>query len=73
MSSLGEEDALIIVCSGGFTREARKLVNEQSKGRVQLIDLEKFCDLWIEHYENLDQEAHETFPLRAIHFLDLGG
>jgi restriction system protein len=72
MSSMRPGDALLIVCSGGFTQDAKDLIAKQSQKNVLLVDLEKFCELWIEHYGKLKQDAHKIFPLQAIHFLDLG-
>jgi restriction system protein len=71
LSFLSINDVGLIVSAGGFTQEARNHIVKELQSRVFLVDLEKLYDLWIEHYEKLSQEAHQCFPLKAIHFLAL--
>lgn len=37
-----------------------------------MIDLERFFDLWVEHYPKLDDAARRRFPLQPIYFLAPG-
>lgn len=58
----------LFVSSGGFTKEAER---QMQKGQVhmELIDLDRFIDLWIEHYGKLDDEDRARLPLRTVSFL----
>ncbi|MCW5574971.1 MAG: restriction endonuclease [Burkholderiales bacterium] len=69
MAVLNEDDVGLFVSTGGFTKDAMDEARTQEKRKVTLIDLEKFFDLWIEHYEKLDDEAHRRFPLKPVYFL----
>ena len=37
--------------------------------QVTLLDLQNLFDLWVEHYENLSQDARQRLPLKPIYFL----
>ncbi len=69
MSVLGTDEIGLYVSSGGFTSEARDEARTQERRKVTLLDLEKFFELWVEHYEKLPQEARQRFPLKPIQFL----
>jgi restriction system protein len=69
MALLGDDDVGIFVSAGGFTKPAEEAARMQEKRKVTLIDLERFFDLWIEHYERLDDSARRRLPLQPIHFL----
>lgn len=69
MSKLGDDDLGIFVCRGGFTKDAADEAREQEKRKVTLIDEERLFDLWVEHYEELTQDARQRMPLRPIYFL----
>lgn len=58
----------LFVSSGGFTKEAER---QMQKGQVhmELIDLDRFIDLWVEHYSKLDDEDRARLPLRTVSFL----
>jgi hypothetical protein len=36
-----------------------------------LIDGEGLLELWVEHYDSLDQEGRELLPVKPVYFLDL--
>jgi restriction system protein len=57
------------VSSGGFTETAKELASTRASTRIVLMDLEKFVDLWIEHYDKLTLDARQRFPIETIHFL----
>jgi restriction system protein len=69
MALLGEDDVGLFVATGGFTRDAEEEARKQEKRKVTLVDLERLFDLWVEHYNRLDDEARRRLPLRPIHFL----
>jgi restriction system protein len=69
MALLGEDDVGLFVATGGFTKDAAEEARTQEKRKVTLVDLERLCDLWVEHYDRLDDAARRRLPLRPIHFL----
>jgi len=58
----------LFVSSGGFTKEAER---QMQKGQVhmELIDFDRFIELWIEYYPKLDDEDRARLPLRTVYFL----
>jgi restriction system protein len=70
MALLGNQDVGIFIATGGFTREAQREVRSQENRRISLIDLQRFFDLWIEHYTAVqEEEDRQRLPLTAVHFL----
>jgi restriction system protein len=69
MSVLGPDDLGLFVSVGGFTRDAMDEARMQERRKITLIDLEKFFDLWVEHYDKLSEDARRRFPLKPIYFL----
>lgn len=37
--------------------------------RVTLITGAQFLDIWIEHYEKVDEEGRQLLPIRPVYFL----
>jgi len=68
-SILGLNDYGLLFSTGGFTPDARDIVNRGEFQKINAMDLEKFIDVWIRHYDKLSWEAHSLLPLRAIFFL----
>lgn len=68
-SILGPNDFGLLFSTGGFTSEVREAINEGGYKKINAMDLEKFYDVWIRHYDKLSREAHTLLPLRAIFFL----
>jgi restriction system protein len=58
----------LFVATGGFTSEATK---EAQRGgmHIELIDLRRFHELWIEHYEKMNEADRSLMPLRKVYFL----
>jgi restriction system protein len=69
MAVLGDDDVGLFVSTGGFTKDAEFEARTQEKRRITLISLDKLFDLWVEHYENLTDQARRRLPLRPIRFL----
>jgi restriction system protein len=69
MALLGNQDVGIFMATGGFTSEAQREVRGQENRRISLIDLQRFFDLWIEHYTAVQEEDRQRLPLTAVHFL----
>lgn len=68
-SILSADDFGLLFSTGGFTSEARELLPKSEFQKINAMDLAKFYDIWIRHYENLSREAHTLLPLQAIFFL----
>jgi restriction system protein len=69
MAVLSSQDVGLFVSSGGFTSDARSEARNQEQRRITLIDLQDLFDLWIKHYDDLDDEDRRRLPLRPIYFL----
>jgi restriction system protein len=39
--------------------------------KIRLFDLEKVFDLWVEHYQRVDEPKKLLLPLRPVQFLAL--
>lgn len=72
-SILGSSDFGLLFSTGGFTSEVRDIINKGGYQKINAMDLEKFYDVWIRHYDKLSREAHTLLPLRAIFFLSPPG
>lgn len=70
MAILGGSDVGIYIATGGFTPEARREARNQETRRVTLIDLDRFVELWVEHYEQIDEANRGLLPLRPVWFID---
>jgi restriction system protein len=68
-SILGANDFGLLMSTGGFTGNANKLLNTTGFQKINAMNLEKFFDIWIRHFDKLSQEAHQLLPLKAIYFL----
>lgn len=69
MSLIGDDDVGIFVSTGGFTRDAEEFARSQERRKITLINLDRFVDLWTEHYIKLGDEARQRLPLTPIYFL----
>jgi restriction system protein len=69
MAVLGQDEVGIFVSIGGFTNDAEFEARGQERRSVTLIDLKKLVDLWIEHYDQVDEEDRSLFPLKPVYFL----
>jgi restriction system protein len=69
MAVLGEDDVGLFVTTSRFTKDAQDEARTQEKRKVTLVDLDKLFDLWVEHYDKLDDAARRKLPLQPIHFL----
>lgn len=66
---LKDRDVGIFVCTGGFSKDAEDFVRREGQHQVTLIDMRRLFELWIEHYDQLDDETRRRMPLKAVHFL----
>ncbi len=72
MALLGDDDVGLFVTTSGFTKDAQEAARTQENRKVTLVDLERFFDLWVEHYGRLEEQARRRFPLQPIYFLAPG-
>jgi len=61
-------DVGIFISTGGFTPDA-KVAARESMVHVELIDLNRFIELWVEFYPELDDEDKAHLPLTPVWFL----
>jgi len=59
----------IVVSSGGFSSDARKAARD-SHVHVELIDLDRFIELWQQHYSSLSDEDKALLPMKPVFFVD---
>lgn len=71
LAVLGSHDVGLYISAGGFTSDAEREVRSQENRRITLIDLEKLFELWVEHYESIDDNERNLLPLTPVHFLAL--
>ena len=58
----------LFVSSAGFTHEAEREAR-QGGGHMELIDLDRFLELWTAHYETLSEDDKGLLRLRKVYFL----
>jgi len=61
-------DIGIFVTSGGFTKPSRTEAQNSDK-HIELIDFERFVELWQMNYLKLTKEGRAKLPLHPIYFL----
>jgi restriction system protein len=64
----GDREIGLFVSSGGFTKEARR---EAGNGAVhiELVDLDRFLELWLQHYSKIPEAKRSKLRLEPVHFL----
>lgn len=58
----------LFVSSSGFTREARREAGNGSV-HIELVDLDRFLELWLQYYEKLKEQARTKLRLEPVYFL----
>lgn len=61
-------DVGIFVTSGQFSKPAMKEARE-SREHIELIDFDRFIELWVEYYGKLTDEQKNMLPLHPVYFL----
>lgn len=69
LAILGDEDAGIFVNIGGFTADAEAEARAQQNRKITLLALDQLFDLWVEHYEKLNEADRAYLPLQPVYFL----
>lgn len=72
-SILAPKDFGLLFSTGGFTSEAKDVLNAGRYQKINAMDLAKFYDIWVRHLDQLSQDAHTLLPLRSIFFLSPPG
>lgn len=70
LSLIEPGDVGVYISLGGFTSDTQAAARRSSR-RITLIDGEGLLDLWVEHYDQLDEEGRGLLPIKPVHFLDL--
>jgi len=58
----------LFISTAGFTADARREARHGAV-HIEMLDLERLIDLWIEHYEKLSEEDRSLLRLVPVHFL----
>lgn len=64
--ALGNGERGLFVSTGGYTSDAEDAARNAGQ-RVTLIDRDRFIDLLIQHYDNLESEYQATVPLKKVY------
>ena len=63
-----EREIGLFVSSGGFTRDAKREA-ERGAVHIELIDLDRFLALWLQHYEKIPDAKRAKLRLDPVYFL----
>ena len=63
-----DSDVGIFVTSGDFSQPAKTEARHSGK-HVELIDFDRFIELWINYYDKMNDEQKYMLPLQPIYFL----
>lgn len=69
MALLGDQDIGLFVSIGGFTSDAEAESRKQEKRRITLLDLQRLYDLWVDHYDKIDEPDKAYLPLKPVYYL----
>ncbi len=58
----------VFVSSGGFSRDARREA-ERGAVHIELIDLDRFLELWLQHYAKIPEATRAKLRLEPVYFL----
>jgi len=58
----------VFVSSGGFSRDAKREA-ERGAVHIELIDLDRFLELWLQHYAKIPEAKRAKLRLEPVHFL----
>jgi restriction system protein len=70
MGLLKTGDVGIFVSSGGFSSDAKSTARS-SNNHIELIDQNRFLELWQDFYFKLSDQDKNLFPLKPIYYLDI--
>ena len=64
---LNEGEIGVFVSSGGFSPTGKRFATTTDK-HIELIDMDRFIDLWRENYDKMSDEDRALLPLKRIAF-----
>lgn len=67
MAALNDADRALYVSTGGFSKEAHYEA-ERAKVPMTLVDLDMLVELFVEHYDGLDNATATMIPLKRIYW-----
>ena len=66
---LTSNDIGVFISISGFASDALKEF-KHSNPHIELIDLERFIELWQEFYEKMKDEDKALMPISPVYFVD---
>lgn len=69
MAVLGDQDVGIFVSTGGFTNDAQSEARTKETRKLTVVDLERLIELWIQHYEKIEESERAMLPLKRVYYL----
>lgn len=69
MAVVADDEVGLFVTTSTFTKDAEHEARAQHRRKITLLDLQRLFDLWVEHYQQLDDSARRRLPLQPIYFL----
>ena len=73
LAGIGNQEVGIYVSTGGFTSDAESKARSQETKQITLLTLQRLFDLWVEHYNKIDEISRYLLPLKPVHFLSPEG
>jgi len=70
LSLVETTDVGVFISLGGLSFNDKEKARRTPR-RLTLIDGDTLLDLWVEHFDKLDEEGRQLLPVKAVHFLDL--
>jgi len=70
LSLIEPNDVGVFISLGGFTNDTQAAARRSSR-RITLIDGETLLDLWVEHYDQIDEDGRNLLSVKPVYFLDL--
>ena len=64
----GDREIGLFVSSGGFTKEAKREAGNGSV-HIELVDLDRFLELWLQHYSKIPEAKRSKLRLEPVYFL----
>ena len=58
----------VFISSGGFTTDAKNTAKQDNP--IELIDLDRFIELWTEFYKKLKDEDKDLLPIKNLYYID---
>lgn len=68
LTLLSEGDVGLFLSMGGFTSDVEEEIRRE-KRRVVLLDLKRFFDLWVKHYDRIPPTQRQLLPIHPVYFL----